>query len=144
MERVWDPLSHSQTLRLVHLVRQLARDYPTVTGASGPLRRLLRAVIAAFTDTVREDAAVPRFSKQQLENRSTPAAVFFYRQFTSCVKLLGNMLSWSELLSDAALQRLALGTLLNEQMLLPLTQVPDPTEAANRCRLVSDASGMSD
>ncbi|XP_043226596.1 PAX3- and PAX7-binding protein 1-like isoform X2 [Amphibalanus amphitrite] len=138
VERVWDPLSSSQTLRLVHLVRQLARDYPTVTGGSGPLRRLLEAVVTAFTETVRQDASVPRFTKQQLESRSTPAAAFFYRQFTTCVKLLGNMMSWTELLSDGALQKLALGTLLNEQMLLPLTQVPDPVEAANRCRLVAN------
>ena len=144
MERVWDPLSNSQTLRLVHLVRQLARDYPTITGSSGPLRRLLQAVLAAFTGSVRDDLSVPRYSKHQLESRSTPAAAFFYRQFTSCVKLLGNMLSWTELLSDVALQRLALGTLLNETMLLPLTQVPDPVEATNRCKLVSARRGGRD
>jgi len=139
VERVWDPLSNSQTLRLSHLVRQLVRDYPTVTAESAALRRLLQAVVAAFTASVQDDCFVPRLPKLSLESRSTTAAVFFYRQFTSCAKLLGNMLSWTELLSDGCLQRLALGALLSDTMLLPLTQVPDPTEAVNRCRLVANA-----
>ncbi|XP_037080200.1 PAX3- and PAX7-binding protein 1-like [Pollicipes pollicipes] len=139
VDQVWDPMSNAQTLRLVHLVRQLVRDYPTVSGTSGQLRRLLQAVVTAFKASIKDDVFVPRFPKQVLESRSTPAAAFFYRQFTSCVKLLGNMLSWTELLGDACLQQLALGDLLNDSMLLPLTLVPDPVEAVNKCKLVASA-----
>ena len=34
LQHVWDPISATQTMRVVSLIRQLAEDYPTVSAES--------------------------------------------------------------------------------------------------------------
>ena len=64
VEAVWDPLSTSQTLRLVGLLSRLIQEYPTVLPSSRPLEQLVSAVIAKMKSAVENDIFIPIYSKQ--------------------------------------------------------------------------------
>lgn len=60
----WDPLSHSQTVRLVNLVRHYAEAYPTLGPSSKPLQNLTHAIIAKIKDAIDNDIFIPMFPKK--------------------------------------------------------------------------------
>lgn len=60
----WDPLSHSQTVRLVNLVRHYAEAYPTLSPSSKPLQNLTHAIIAKIKDAIDNDIFIPMFPKK--------------------------------------------------------------------------------
>jgi GC-rich sequence DNA-binding factor len=64
VEAVWDPLSTSQTLRLVGLLSRLIQEYPTVLPSSKPLEELVSAIIAKMKSAVENDVFIPIYSKQ--------------------------------------------------------------------------------
>ena len=64
VEAVWDPLSTSQTLRLVGLLNRLMQEYPTMLPSSRALEQLVTAIIAKMKSAVENDMFIPIYSKQ--------------------------------------------------------------------------------
>ena len=60
----WDPLSHTQTVRLVNLVRHYAVAYPSLSPSSKPLRELTHAIINKIRDAIDNDIFIPMFPKK--------------------------------------------------------------------------------
>ncbi|CAI9738582.1 PAX3- and PAX7-binding protein 1 [Octopus vulgaris] len=133
---VWDPLSTSQTSRFVNLVQRLCQDYPTVHGESKNTQALLQAVVERMKKTLDDDVFMPLYLKSILENRSSGPAVFFHRQSWSCIKLLGNILSWYRVLATKMLHSLALEGLLNRYILLGLQTSPLNAEVLQKCSAI--------
>uniref|UniRef100_A0A8C7MQF0 PAX3 and PAX7 binding protein 1 n=2 Tax=Oncorhynchus kisutch TaxID=8019 RepID=A0A8C7MQF0_ONCKI len=91
-EQVWDPLSCSQTTRLVSFVTRLLRGYPTVLNGDN---RNTQVSTDTHTPTVLNG-----------DNRNT--------------QLLGNILQWSGVLSGSTVRELALDSTLNRYILSAL------------------------
>ncbi|XP_035897334.1 PAX3- and PAX7-binding protein 1 isoform X2 [Anopheles stephensi] len=113
VEQYWDPLSTTQTFRLVRLLKRFVRDYPSLKGTCKPLRVLFQAILDKLKQSIDNDVFIPIFPKQAQEAKSS----FFQRQFCSGLKLLRNITSWQGILADAALKELAIGSLLNRYLL---------------------------
>lgn len=88
VREVWDPLSTKQTRRLTSLVRQLAEDYPTVTRGRSNTQSLFAAILTRLRRATEEDVFIPLYTSTQVENSSSPRAVFYNQQFWSCVKVM--------------------------------------------------------
>ncbi|KAK0168826.1 hypothetical protein PV327_002593 [Microctonus hyperodae] len=131
VEKIWDPMSTSQTLRLVGTIRRLVMDYPNLNETSKQLELLFNAILDKIKSAVENDVFIPIFPKQVLDTRH----IFFQRQFTMAVKLLRNLLSWQGLLGDTQLKNLALGSLLNRYLLAGL-RVSSPVDAMNKANLI--------
>uniref|UniRef100_A0A182LXY5 Vitellogenin domain-containing protein n=1 Tax=Anopheles culicifacies TaxID=139723 RepID=A0A182LXY5_9DIPT len=113
VEQYWDPLSTTQTFRLVRLLKRFVRDYPSLKITCKPLRVLFQAILDKLKQSIDNDVFIPIFPKQAQEAKSS----FFQRQFCSGLKLLRNITSWQGILADAALKELAIGSLLNRYLL---------------------------
>ncbi|XP_012277672.1 PAX3- and PAX7-binding protein 1 [Orussus abietinus] len=131
VEKIWDPMSTSQTLRLVGTINRLIRDYPNLTDSSKPLELLFNAILEKAKSAVENDVFIPIFPKQVLDTKHQ----FFQRQFAMAVKLLRNLLSWQGLLGDNQLKNLALGSLLNRYLLAGL-RVSLPTDALTKAHMI--------
>uniref|UniRef100_A0A0B7AQE8 GCF C-terminal domain-containing protein n=1 Tax=Arion vulgaris TaxID=1028688 RepID=A0A0B7AQE8_9EUPU len=136
VENVWDPLSTTQTARLVNLTIKLTRDYPTIHAQSKNFRTYLEAVVARLKKTLDDDVFMPMYPLSVLDNRSSGPAVFFHRQSWSCIKLLGNILSWHQLISAPVLQKLALSGLLNRYIVIGLVSSHINREALHKCQTI--------
>uniref|UniRef100_A0AAZ3SFS4 GCF C-terminal domain-containing protein n=1 Tax=Oncorhynchus tshawytscha TaxID=74940 RepID=A0AAZ3SFS4_ONCTS len=120
-EQVWDPLSCSQTTRLVSFVTRLLRGYPTVlNGDNRNTQEFLKTIVLRTRRTLDDDVFLPLYPKNVLENKNSGPYLFFQRQFWSCVKLLGNVLQWSGVLSGSTVRELALDSTLNRYILSAL------------------------
>lgn len=64
VQKVWDPVSSTQTLALINLVRRLIRDYPSLKPKSKYMRTLFTAVMDKMKDAVDNDVFIPIFPKQ--------------------------------------------------------------------------------
>ncbi|XP_054611944.1 PAX3- and PAX7-binding protein 1 isoform X2 [Dunckerocampus dactyliophorus] len=127
-EQVWDPLSNSQSVRLVAFIRRLMKSYPTVLhGDNQYTRELLKTVVLRVRRTLDEDVFQPLYPKNLLENKNGGPYLFYQRQFWTCVKLLGNILQWEGILSPSCLKDLALDSTLNRYILSAL-QTTDISE----------------
>ncbi|GFS26357.1 PAX3- and PAX7-binding protein 1-like [Elysia marginata] len=120
VQDVWDPMSTTQTARLVNLTMKLTRDYPSVNADSKNFR-------------------VSHCIQNALDNRSSGPATFFHRQSWSCIKLLGNMLSWHQLVSPPVLQKLSLSGLLNRYIVIGLASSHINREALHKCQAIISA-----
>ncbi|KAK6305876.1 hypothetical protein J4Q44_G00246560 [Coregonus suidteri] len=120
-EQVWDPLSSSQTTRLVSFLTRLLRGYPTVlNGENRNTQEFLKTIVLRTRRTLDDDVFLPLYPKNVLENKNSGPYLFFQRQFWSCVKLLGNILQWSGVLSGPTVRELALDSTLNRYILSAL------------------------
>ncbi|XP_053593178.1 PAX3- and PAX7-binding protein 1 [Microplitis demolitor] len=119
VEKIWDPMSTSQTLRLVGTVRRLIIDYPNLNEKSKQLQLLFTAILEKIKAAIDNDVFMPIFPKIL-----DPKHPFFQRQFTMAVKLLRNILSWQGLLGDNQLKLLAITSLLNRYLLAGLRFSP--------------------
>ncbi|XP_015117419.1 PAX3- and PAX7-binding protein 1 isoform X2 [Diachasma alloeum] len=131
VEKMWDPMSTSQTLRLVGTVSRLIRDYPNLNDTCKNLEILFNGILDKIKSAVENDVFIPIFPKQVLDPKHT----FFQRQFTMAVKLLRNILSWQGLLGDNQLKNLALGSLLNRYLLAGL-RVSPPVDALGKANMI--------
>lgn len=68
VERIWDPMSTSQTLRLVGTVNRLIREYPNLNDTSKPLETLFNAILEKIKSAVENDVFIPIFPKQLVYN----------------------------------------------------------------------------
>ncbi|XP_028967411.1 PAX3- and PAX7-binding protein 1 [Galendromus occidentalis] len=118
-ERVWDPMSTSQTRNLVRCIRKLCDDYP-FGRKSKPLATLLGKIFVKIQRSLEEDVFVPMATKEVVDNPFCPSSLFFQRQFWSAVKLLENILSFHGILAEQPLKEVAIMCLLNRYLLFAL------------------------
>ncbi|KAL0994930.1 hypothetical protein UPYG_G00129550 [Umbra pygmaea] len=120
-EQVWDPLSSSQTSRLVSFLTRLINGYPTVlNGENRNTQELLKTIVLRTRRTLDDDIFLPLYPRNVLCNQNSGPYLFFQRQFWSCVKLLGNILQWNGVLSNSTLRELSLDSTLNRYILSAL------------------------
>lgn len=131
IEQVWDPLSTTQTLRLVRLINRLCKDYPSLRRTCKQLRTLFQAILDKLKLAIDNDVFIPVFPKQMQEAKSS----FFQRQFSSGLKLLRNITCWQGVIADGPLTELAIGSLLNRYLLNGM-RVCTPTDAINKASMV--------
>ncbi|XP_013112939.2 PAX3- and PAX7-binding protein 1 isoform X2 [Stomoxys calcitrans] len=122
----WDPLSTSQTLRLIGFINRMGRDYPLKENAK-TLQQLFKAILEKMKTSLENDVFIPIFPKQVSENKTS----FFQRQFCSGLKLFRNFLSWQGIIADAPLREMAIGSLLNRYLLLAM-RVCTATDAISK------------
>ncbi|XP_074662540.1 PAX3- and PAX7-binding protein 1-like [Tubulanus polymorphus] len=135
VEGVWDPVSASQTAQLSNLVRKLIADFP-ISMESKNLQALVKAVVERMKKTLNDDVFMPLYPKTVTANRGSPASVFFHRQLWSCIKIFGNVLSWSEVLNDGLLKEVAIDGLLNRYILLGLMNSPMNQDGIQKCEKI--------
>ncbi|GCB70578.1 PAX3- and PAX7-binding protein 1 isoform X2 [Scyliorhinus torazame] len=134
-ENDWDPLSSSQTSRLVKLMRKLVEGYPSiVNGENKYTQTLLKTIVLRIRKTVDEDVFVPLYPKSALENKNSGPYLFFQRQFWSALKLLDNILQWTGIISNRALQELTVDSLLNRYILLALQNSDPGDDSLKKCQ----------
>ncbi|KAJ0061584.1 hypothetical protein NL108_005686, partial [Boleophthalmus pectinirostris] len=128
VEQVWDPMSRSQTARLVSFIGRLMKEYPTVLhGENKYTQELLKAVVLRNRRSIDEDLFLPLYPKNIMDNKNGSPYLFYQRQFWSCIKLLGNILLWEGILSTSTLKDMALDSILNRYIVSAL-QTSDSTE----------------
>ncbi|XP_046404390.1 PAX3- and PAX7-binding protein 1 [Ischnura elegans] len=147
----WDPMSTSQTLRLVRIVAKIVEEYPTVTpyippsstsntivsaSSAKPLRALLVGIVDRLREAVDNDVFIPIHPKHVMDAKGGAMGTFFQRQFWSAVKLLRNVVAWAGIISDSILGDLALHSILNRYLLAALRACPDPIDAVSKCRMI--------
>ncbi|XP_029303358.1 LOW QUALITY PROTEIN: PAX3- and PAX7-binding protein 1 [Cottoperca gobio] len=136
-EQVWDPLSNSQTARLVGFIHRLMKGYPTVLhGENRYTQELLKTIVFRARRTLDEDVFLPLYPKNVLENKNSGPYLFYQRQFWSCVKLLGNILQWEGILSSSCLRDLALDSTLNRYILCALQTTDTGEDNVPKCQKV--------
>ncbi|XP_060689719.1 PAX3- and PAX7-binding protein 1 isoform X1 [Hemiscyllium ocellatum] len=134
-ENVWDPLSSSQTSRLVKLILKLVEGYPSVVnGENKYTQTLLKTIILRIRKAVDEDVFVPLYPKSVLENKNSGPYLFFQRQFWSALKLLDNILQWTSIISNRTLQELTVDSLLNRYILLALQNSDPGDDSLKKCQ----------
>lgn len=131
VDRCWDPLSSSQTLRLVGVLGRYIRRFPSLGPASKSLHNLFNAVLHKLKSALENDVFIPVIPK--LAESKSP---FFQRQFASGLKLLRNITSWQGILNDKEIQDLALNALLN-RYLLSAVKICLLTDAVSKVGLIS-------
>nr|XP_023020543.1 PAX3- and PAX7-binding protein 1 [Leptinotarsa decemlineata]XP_023020544.1 PAX3- and PAX7-binding protein 1 [Leptinotarsa decemlineata] len=131
VDKCWDPLSSSQTLRLVGILSRYIRRFPSLGPASQPLENLFSSVLHKMKTSLEHDVFIP-ISPKIAESRSQ----FFQRQFASGLKLLKNITSWQGILNDNILKELALTSLLDRYLLSAL-KFCIVTDAVQKVRLIS-------
>ncbi|XP_062869629.1 PAX3- and PAX7-binding protein 1 [Trichomycterus rosablanca] len=137
VEQVWDPLSSSETRRLVAFMRRLIKGYPTVLhGDNRNTQELLRTIVMRAQRTLDEDIFLPLFPKNVMENKNSSPYLFFQRQFWSCVKLLGNILQWDGIVSQNTLKELAVDSTLNRYILSALQTTDVAEDCVEKCKKV--------
>lgn len=142
VDATWDPLSTSQTQRLVSLLSHLLQEYPSLVSSSKPLNNLLSTIVEKMKSVVENDVFIPIYPRQ-LDTKSGQATsvapgmpAFFQRQTVSAIKLLRNLLCWQGVVSDLVLQEVALGALLNRYLMVAL-RTSEPIDAAAKCHMIA-------
>merc|ERR1719354_139301 len=79
----YDPVSTSQTVRLIGILTGLVRDFPTLTWKSKHLRLCLSHASEIFRDSLDHDVYIPMYTKALLEYPHSTHLLFFQRQFYS-------------------------------------------------------------
>ncbi|CAD6996092.1 unnamed protein product [Ceratitis capitata] len=115
VNQCWDPLSTTQTLRLIGFINRLGRDFP-LKDTSKQLQQLFEKILEKMKLSLENDVFIPIFPKQVQEAKTS----FFQRQFCSGLKLFRNFLSWQGILADRPLREMAIGLLLNRYLLLAM------------------------
>ncbi|CAF0845968.1 unnamed protein product [Didymodactylos carnosus] len=144
IENLYDPMSTKQTNALVKTIETLFQMYPTMNDESKAVQTLLKAIIDRLRQSLDDDIYIPIYPKQIISattssNRSVSgASQFFYRQYWTCVNLLGNILCWSNLLSIKTLCDLSIDGLLNRYILLALQSMDiETTDMTIKCAYIA-------
>ncbi|CAF0803393.1 unnamed protein product [Adineta ricciae] len=147
VENIYDPLSSKQTNHLVKTIETIFQTYPTMTSDSKAVQTLLKATVDRLQRSLDDDIYIPLYPKEIIalgssrtsSNSSAIAATeFFFRQYWTCVKLLENITSWSQVLSLKTILDLSIDGLLNRYILLALKQMDlTSNEMITRCLLLA-------
>lgn len=131
VDRCWDPLSSTQTLRLLSTTTRYIRRFPSLGPGSKTLNNLFNAILHKMKMSLEHDVFIP-ISPKLAESKSP----FFQRQFASGLKLLKNISSWQGVLNDNTLRDLALNSLMN-RYLLSAIKFCILTDAVSKVNLIS-------
>lgn len=131
VDRCWDPLSSSQTLRLIGVLSRYIRRFPSLGPDSKSLQNLFNAILHKLKQSLEHDVFIPIIPKLA-ESKS----IFFQRQFASGLKLLRNITSWQGILNENILKDLALNSLLN-RYLLSAVKFCQLTDAVSKIGLIN-------
>ncbi|KAL5106134.1 PAX3 and PAX7-binding protein 1 [Taenia crassiceps] len=123
----WDPMSWSQTRRLVTVVRSFVTLWPTVSAESKATQRLFEALLQRMEHTIQMDVFIPLYSKRIMSDLQCPSRLFFDRQMNAAMKLLSNLLEWHDLLAPAALKYVTFTCLVNRYILIGLASLMSNT-----------------
>ncbi|UJR25042.1 hypothetical protein I4U23_006402 [Adineta vaga] len=147
IETIYDPLSSKQTNNLVKLIENIFQTYPTMTDDSKTVQVLLKSIADRLQRSIDDDIYIPLYPKEIIalgssrtssNNSAIVATEFFFRQYWTCVKLLGNITIWSQILSLKTILDLSVDGLLNRYILLALKQMDIPSnEMITRCLLLA-------
>jgi hypothetical protein len=64
VQRVWDPLSSSQTHNLINNIRYVVNDFPTVAPQTKNLQDLKASLVKRFQESLAEDIFIPLMNKK--------------------------------------------------------------------------------
>ena len=64
VQHVWDPLSKSQTQRLIKIIQTLNEEYPTVSSQTKNLEDLKTAIVKRQQEVITEDIFIPLMTKR--------------------------------------------------------------------------------
>lgn len=64
VETCWDPLSTTQTLKLVGILNRISREYPSLHASTKTLRDLFQAILDKMKVSLNNDVYIPIFPKQ--------------------------------------------------------------------------------
>ncbi|CAG9768997.1 unnamed protein product [Ceutorhynchus assimilis] len=131
VDNCWDPLSSSQTLRLIGCVGRFIRKYPSLGPESKSLNNLFNSILYKMKLALDNDVFIPVTPKIADSKNQ-----YFQRQFASGLKLLKNITSWQGIINEAKLKQLALTCLLNRYLLSAL-KFCALTDAGLKVRLIS-------
>nr|XP_022914442.1 PAX3- and PAX7-binding protein 1 [Onthophagus taurus] len=131
VDKCWDPLSSTQTLRLLSVVSRYIRRFPTLGPESKSLLNLFNAILHKLKSSLENDVFIPIVPKL-VESKN----VFFQRQFASGLKLLRNITSWQGIINDNIIKDIALNSLLN-RYLLSAVKICPLTDAVAKIGLIS-------
>ncbi|XP_070493177.1 PAX3- and PAX7-binding protein 1 isoform X1 [Chironomus tepperi] len=130
LEGCFDPLSTTQTLKLVKLLNQLSKDYPSLRITSKNLQALFSIITEKMTIALDNDVFIPIFPKQSSDSKSS---AFFQRQFYSGIKLFRNFISFQGIVADSILKNFAISSLLN-RYLLSAMRISNPLEGISKAQ----------
>ncbi|CAF0931126.1 unnamed protein product [Rotaria sordida] len=147
IENIYDPLSSKQTKNLVKTIENIFQTYPTMTDDSKNVQTLLKAIVDRLQRSLDDDIYIPLYPKEIIalgssrissNNSSITATEFFFRQYWTCVKLLGNITLWSQILSLKTILDLSIDGLLNRYILIALKNMDlTSNEMITRCLLLA-------
>ncbi|XP_062392561.1 PAX3- and PAX7-binding protein 1 [Sardina pilchardus] len=138
-DQVWDPLSTSQTSRMVAFMHKLIKGYPTIlNGDNRNTQELLKTIVMRTRRTLDDDIFMPLFPKNVLENKNSGPYLFFQRQFWTSLKLLSNILQWHGILSNSMLKELAVDSTLNRYILSALQNTESGEDSIEKSQRVVD------
>ncbi|CAF2222603.1 unnamed protein product [Rotaria magnacalcarata] len=147
IENIYDPLSAKQTKSLVKTIENIFQTYPTMTDDCKNVQILLKAIVDRLQRSLDDDIYIPLYPKEIIaigssrisSNNSTVIATeFFFRQYWTCVKLLSNITSWSQILSLKTTLDLSIDGLLNRYILIALKNMDlTSNEMITRCLLLA-------
>uniref|UniRef100_A0A6A7FRH5 PAX3-and PAX7-binding protein 1-like n=2 Tax=Hirondellea gigas TaxID=1518452 RepID=A0A6A7FRH5_9CRUS len=121
----WDPLSHSQTVRLVNLARHFCTTCPTLRPSSKQLKDLCAAVTHKIRQAIDKDVFIPIFTNTAFESRTSAGSLFFQRQFWVAWKLLSQVLMWHKVLNESTIAELGVKGILNLYLIPALNKAAD-------------------
>ena len=64
VQRVWDPLSKSQTQHLIKIIQTFNEEYPTVSSQTKNLEDLKTAIVKRQQEVITEDIFIPLMTKR--------------------------------------------------------------------------------
>ncbi|CAF1071444.1 unnamed protein product [Adineta steineri] len=147
IENIYDPLSLKQTTNLVKIIENIFQTYPTMTDDSKNVKTLLKSIVDRLQRSLDDDIYIPLYPKEIIalgssrissNNSAIIATEFFFRQYWTCVKLLGNITLWSQILSLKTILDLSIDGLLNRYILLALKQMDlTSNEMITRCLVLA-------
>jgi len=132
----YDPVSTSQTHRLVGCINRTVQDFPTLSPKSKAVKELLQVVVDSMKDCLDNDVYIPMYSAHQTASPSSPHSLFFHRQYWAAFKLFTNLLAWQGVLADEVLAELVLDRLLNRYLLLSLRANREQLDSVDKARQV--------
>ncbi|XP_036920836.1 intron Large complex component GCFC2 isoform X2 [Sturnira hondurensis] len=138
VEFIWDPLSTSQTTSLItHCTTILDELSIWENEVSKGKQDLLKSIVSRMKKAIEDDVFIPLYPKSAVEDKTSPHSKFQERQFWSGVKLFRNVLLWSGLLPDVALQELGLGKLLSRYLVVALHSAAPGPDVVTKCSQIT-------
>lgn len=128
----WNPLSTTQTKRLVAFLDSLLSKFPTLLDKSKSLPILLQNIMKQLENSIENDIFIPQyipadFFDPSLSKRTsyesavfTNTTTFFEHQYALTIKLMGNIIQLRTVINESFVKDLALNKLCNRYILMSI------------------------